>query len=152
MVISYRGLGEIFVSPKGQCMNRHIYIKECLPRVKKFEKKFYKAREKKDIWFWPDLASAHYAKDTIAEMTAIDLQYITKELNPPNAPQIRPIENYWSALRQKVYENNWSAKNRKQLITRIKYCAKKVESKVYQNMFANLGSHQNLREIVILER
>ena len=139
-VISYRGLGEIYVSKKGECMNRHIYIKECLPRVKKFEKKFYKAREKKDIWFWPDLASAHYAKDTIAEMTAIDLQYITKELNPPNAPQIRPIENYWSALRQKVYENNWSAKNRKQLITRIKYCAKKVESKVYQNMFANLKS------------
>ena len=40
MVISYRGLGEIFVSPKGQSMNRHVYIKECLPRVKKFEDKF----------------------------------------------------------------------------------------------------------------
>ena len=47
MVISYRGLGEIYVSKKGECMNRHVYIKGCLPRVKKIEKKFYKAREKK---------------------------------------------------------------------------------------------------------
>ena len=71
-------------------------------------------------------------------MTALDLQYITKELNPPNAPQIRPIENYWSALKQKVYENNWSAKNRQQLVRRIKLSAKKIEPSTYQNLFVNL--------------
>ena len=73
-------------------------------------------------------------------MTALDLNYITKELNPPNAPQIRPIENYWSALKQKVYENNWSAKNREQLIRKIKLSAKKIDSSTYQNLFVNLKS------------
>ena len=43
-------------------------------------------------------------------MIAQDIQYVMKDINPPNAPQIRPIENYWSIFKQKVYENNWSAK------------------------------------------
>ena len=32
--------------------------------------------------------------------------------NPPNAPQIRPIENYWDILEMKVYEGNWMAQTR----------------------------------------
>ena len=31
---------------------------------------------------------------------------------PPNAPPIRPIENYWGILKMKVYEGNCSAKTR----------------------------------------
>ena len=33
-----------------------------------------------------------------------------KEDNPPATPQIRPIEQFWSMLKAKVYENNWSAR------------------------------------------
>ena len=48
-------------------------------------------------------------------MTPIKCFYtVPKNLNPPNAPQIRPIEMYWGALKQKVYAKNWSAKNRDQ--------------------------------------
>ena len=48
-------------------------------------------------------------------MTPIKRFYtVPKNLNPPNAPQIRPIEMYWGALKQKVYAKNWSAKNRDQ--------------------------------------
>ena len=50
----------------------------------------------------------------------------------------RPIEVYWAILKQKVYENNWSAKNRDQLIRKIKSCEKKIESSTYQNLFATL--------------
>ena len=71
-------------------------------------------------------------------MTAQDIQYIMKDIDPPNAPQIRPIENYWSILKQKVYENNWSAKNHDQLIKRIKLCEKKIEPSTYQNLFGGL--------------
>ena len=39
---------------------------------------------------------------------------------PPNAPQIRLIENYWGSLKMKVYEENWTAKIRDHLIGRIK--------------------------------
>ena len=59
-------------------------------------------------------------------MTAQDIQNITRDVNPPNASMICPIEMYWSILKQKVYENNWSAKNCDQLIRKIKSCAKKI--------------------------
>ena len=100
--------------------------------------KFYKKKEQKDVWFWPDLATCHYSNDSQAQMIAQDIQYVMKDINPPNAPQIRPIENYWSILKQKVYSNNWSAENRDQLINRIKYCEKQIEPTIYQNLFVNL--------------
>ena len=59
-------------------------------------------------------------------------QYITKDVNPPNAPMICPIEMYWSILKQKVYENNWSAENCDQLIRKIKSCAKKIQASYLQ--------------------
>ena len=96
------------------------------------------AAKHKDVWFWPDLATCHYSNDSQAQMTAQDIQYITRDINPPNAPMIRPIEVYWAILKQKVYENNWSAKNRDQLIRKIKSCEKKIESSTHQNLFATL--------------
>jgi hypothetical protein len=48
-----------------------------------------------------------------------NINYVAKKINPPNVPQARPIENFWSDLCQKVYEDNWAAKTEKQLIRRI---------------------------------
>ena len=45
-------------------------------------------------------------------------------LPPLNAPQIRPIEQYWGILKQKVHQINWSAQSREQLIARIKWAVK----------------------------
>ena len=47
--------------------------------------------------------------------------------NPPNAPQIRPIENYWGILKMKVYKENWKAKTRDHLIRRIKMKQKEID-------------------------
>ena len=44
------------------------------------------------------------------------IAFVEKIDNPPNAPQIRPIENYWGILKMKVYEGNWKAKTRNPLI------------------------------------
>ena len=85
IIISYRGCAEIF-------SQKTLDNKEGLPCYK------------------PGLPTV-YGKDTLAEMAALDLKYITKDLNPPNAPKFCPIKNYWSVLKQKVYANNWSAKN-----------------------------------------
>ena len=61
-------------------------------------------------------------------MTPIKRLYtVPKNLNPPNAPQIRPIEMYWGALKQKAYAKNWSAKNSDQLIRNG-----------FSNLFANV--------------
>ena len=66
-------------------------------------------------------------------MTPIKRFYtVPKNLNPPNAPQIRPIEMYWGALKQKVYAKNWSAKNRDQLTDQ------KNQEMCKRNGFSNL--------------
>ena len=40
------------------------------------------------------------------------------EINPPNVPQARPIENFWVCLAQKVYERGCETKT-EQRIRRI---------------------------------
>ena len=44
--------------------------------------------------------------------------------NTANLPEVRPIEDFWSILKAKVYENNWEAKSLHQLEVRIKKCLK----------------------------
>jgi len=34
---------------------------------------------------------------------------VDRKRNPPNIPQARPIEKFWSCLVQKVYEKGWQA-------------------------------------------
>ena len=70
------------------------------------------------------------------------------EKNPPNAPQIRPIENYRDIRKMKVYEGNWTAKTRDHLIRRIKMKQKEINQDIVIRMFDNLKGrvhmdHQN---------
>ena len=66
------------------------------------------------------------------------IAFVEKDENPPNAPQIRPIENYWGILKMRVYEGNWSAKDREALIRRIKIKQKEIDQDVVIKMFENL--------------
>ena len=63
------------------------------------------------------------------------LPFVAKDQNPPNAPQIRPIEAFWAILKMKVYEGNWSAKNRDQLIRRIKKSIQEIDMEIIVKMF-----------------
>ncbi len=58
--------------------------------------------------------------------------------NPPNAPQLRPIEHFWSFLKQKVYENDWKAENTEQLLRRIRDKAKLFSQNQCNRLFACL--------------
>ena len=62
------------------------------------------------------------------------------EKNPPNAPQIRPIENYRDIRKMKVYEGNWTAKTRDHLIRRIKIKQKdqEINQDILIKIFENL--------------
>ena len=65
--------------------------------------------------FWPDLAPCHYSNEN-QEWMKESLTFVPKLHNPSKALQIRPIEAFWSILKQKVYSGNWSAKDHPQLI------------------------------------
>ena len=66
------------------------------------------------------------------------LPFVERNENPPNAPQIRPIENFWGMLKQAVYDGNWSAKSRDHLIRRIKSCLAKFDMSIVAGMFDRL--------------
>lgn len=73
-----------------------------------------------EILFWPDLARAHYSKEVLDYLETLSVPIVQEANNPPNVPQGRPIEDFWGALAQLVYEQNWDAKTLKQLERRIK--------------------------------
>ena len=54
--------------------------------------------------------------------------------NPPNAPQIRPIENHWGILKVKVYEGNWKAKTRDHLKMRQKEIDQDIVIKMFDHL------------------
>ena len=38
-----------------------------------------------------------------------NVNFVPKEVNPPNVPQVRPIENFWACSAKKVNEGGWEA-------------------------------------------
>ena len=69
--------------------------------------------------FWPDLASCHYTKENLAFLEENGIAYVKKEENPPSAPQIRPIENYWGILKMKVQDQDIVIKMFENLKTKV---------------------------------
>ena len=55
------------------------------------------------------------------------IYHVDKVYNPANLPEVRPIEDFWSILNAKVYENNWEAKTLHQLEVKIKKCLKEMD-------------------------
>ena len=55
------------------------------------------------------------------------IHYVDKVDNPANLSEVRPIEDFWSILKAKVYGNDWEAKTLHQLEARIKKCLKGVD-------------------------
>ena len=74
-----------------------------------------------------------------------NVNFVPKEMNPPNVPQARPIESFWGCLGTKVYEGGWEAKTSNQLINRIKSKLKDFDEKYLQSLMK--GVKANLRKI-----
>ena len=129
IAISERGMSKpLFRRQNSQAFDSTIYINECLSqRLLPF---LHKHHPDYNYIFWPDLASAHYAKATVSWMSEF-INFVPKELNPPNVPQARPIENFWACLVQKVYEGGWEATTDK-LIRRITAKLKDFDSNFSQ--------------------
>lgn len=77
-------------------VNGQVYQKECL---QKRLLPLLRSHNGPTI-FWPDLASCHYSKDVLEWYKAKEVNFVPKDLNPPNAPELRPIEKYWAIMKQ----------------------------------------------------
>jgi hypothetical protein len=85
--------------------------------------------------FWPDLASAHYANSVTDYFDEENIHFVAKSDNPPNVPECRPVEDFWSILKGMVYANNWQAKDLTQLRARIKQSLKNVDLELVKAIF-----------------
>jgi transposase len=131
IAISDHGISKPCIrSSKSEAINSEVYIDILKNYLLPF---IHKHHSDLNYQFWPDLASAHYSKETIAWMNE-NVNFIPKEMNPPNVPQARPIENFWGCLKQKVYEKGWTAKTDQDLIRRINLKLKEIDQKFVENL------------------
>ena len=56
-----------------------------------------------------------------------NVNFVAKTENPPNVPECRVIEDFWSILKGEVYKHNWKAKDLKCLQAKINLSLKKVD-------------------------
>ena len=86
-----------------------------------------------------DLATPHYAKSTLAVFNKLCIPFVSKDENPPNFPQCRPIENFWAQLKGLVYEKGWEATSVRQLKQRINKKISEIDMSKIHNDFSSLN-------------
>lgn len=143
LAISERGVSKpLILSSKSTAITSEIYINECLEkRLLPFIDKHHSDL---NYIFWPDLAGAHRSNATIKWLDEM-VNYVPVDMNPPNVPKARPIEDFWGSLAQHVYEGGWEATNEQQLIRRIESCLKKMTTDILQSLMS--GVKAKLRSI-----
>ena len=119
------------ISRKGICTGNPKFKSRLLPFLEKYH-------SDQDFFFWPDLATCHYAKDTQELYSSLQIPYIPRDSNPPNTPQLRPIEKFWAILKDKVYEGGWEATTFRMLKQRVLKSLKNLDPFLCQNLFRDL--------------
>lgn len=136
VVISTEGVSEPYFVPSGLAVQK-VYLNNCIrPKLIPFIQQHHSNGR---YVFWPDLASAHYAKTVTNYLDHNGIRYVQKEDNPPNVPEIRPIEDFWSILKGMVYKNNWRAKTLHQLRLRISKCLREINKAKIQRIMSSIG-------------
>lgn len=82
-------------------MDSSLYERECirkrlLPLIR---------QHTSSVLFWPDLATCHYSRKLLDCYVKEGIHFLPKELNPPNCPEVRPIERYWAIIKQKLFKD-----------------------------------------------
>ena len=63
------------------------------------------------------------------------VKFVPKQFSPQNVSHVRPIENFWVWLGQKIYKGNWEAKTRQQLIRHVESMLKEFDTHVIDTHF-----------------
>ena len=143
IAISEKGISKPFFAKQVQVINETTYLNQCIRvRLMPFINKHHNLKQ---VLFWPDLATSHYAGSVTDFFEEQNICFVPKEKNPQNCPQARPIETLWSLLEDKVYGGGWEAKTVEQLKRRIQKQLKQIDMKTVQTMFSSI--RKQLRKI-----
>ena len=137
IAISSKGHSGIYFRRGSMAINSETYQNNCL---KKHLLPFIKNNHSDGQYlFWPDLASAHYAKSTIQFLNEHNIKVLDKKKNPPNLPQLRPIETFFAHWKSRIYSNGWKPQNIDQLEEKAKKTLRTFGKEYYQNLMANVA-------------
>ena len=78
---------------------------------------------------------AHYASTTQQFLKDEGISYIPKYNNPSAVASLRPIEDFWAALKKEKYGSRWEAEDFTQLKQRILAKACQILLDVLLNLF-----------------
>lgn len=117
-------------------INSEIYMKECL---QKRLLPFLNSHNKSPL-FWPDLATCHYSNAVMRWYAENGVRVVPKEANPPNCPELRPIEKYWGICKGILRRTKKFAKNEKSFKRYWKNAAKSVPNSSVQRMMQAVKS------------
>ncbi len=140
VAVSENGISQPFFLESGH-MNSATYSSECIQkRLVKFIRNHHSGEE---IIFWPDLATIHYSRQTLNLLHKLNIKVVPKDINPPSVPQLRPIEQLWSIIKQRTYAGGWKTDSKKVLMRKITSVISNFKISEIRNLMKNLKS--NLR-------
>lgn len=116
-------------------MKTDTYVKECL---QKRLLPFIRSHDENTL-FWPDLASIHYGSQALVWYRSNNVEVVPKEANPPNCPELRPIETYWALIKQKLRKSGKMAKNYKSFAKLWAAVTKKISDGVVKQLMKGLA-------------
>ena len=79
-------------------INSEVYVKECL---KKRLVSMIRKHDNPPV-FWPDLASCHYSRSVIEWYQQNGVNFVPKNMNPTNVPQLHLIEKFWANMKRQL--------------------------------------------------
>ena len=82
--------------------------------------------------------SAHYSNATQEVYKTLNIKFVPKNSNPPNVPQLRPIEHFWALLKERVYSRGWRCETHEELIKRIYYCLSNIPKNIAQTLMESV--------------
>lgn len=115
-------------------MTSEVYMQECLkkrllPLIRKHNR---------SVKFWPDLASCYYSKIVLQWYKQNKVDVIPKTMNPPNCPEFRPIERYWSIVKRNLKKSGGKVQDIKGMRSKWVQSSLKVTPEVVQNLMGSI--------------
>ena len=131
---------KVFIT--GATMNGQVYKEKCLQEI---VLPFIQSHEG-PVKFWPDLASCHYARDVLEWYKQNNIDVIEKRINPPNCPQFRSLERYWTIVKRKLKKCGKSIKTSSDMAKWWKKMADTVDDATVQKLM--VGIRRKVRECI----
>ena len=105
-------------------VNGEIYKSECL------EKRLLPFLQQHDeaplFWHHADLASCQYSKSVLEWYEANSVHFVPKDMNPPNCPELRLVEQYWAIMKRELRKSKKTVKDDKDMLRKWKKTEKLV--------------------------